>query len=52
MTGATTLRDALPPDDAAQVLGISSRTANRLWTFARAWLRERIQGAGRDDNAP
>jgi RNA polymerase sigma factor (TIGR02999 family) len=38
--------------DAAQVLGISSRTANRLWTFARAWLRERIQGAGRDDNAP
>jgi RNA polymerase sigma factor (TIGR02999 family) len=36
--------------DAAHVLGVSPRTAERLWTFARAWLRERVQGAGRDDN--
>jgi RNA polymerase sigma factor (TIGR02999 family) len=36
--------------DAAQVLGISSRTAERLWAFARAWLRERVQGSGGDDN--
>jgi RNA polymerase sigma factor (TIGR02999 family) len=36
--------------DAAQVLGVSPRTAERLWTFARAWLRERVQGAGRDDD--
>ncbi len=38
--------------DAAQVLGISSRTASRLWTFARAWLRDRIQGPGQDGNPP
>jgi RNA polymerase sigma factor (TIGR02999 family) len=30
--------------DAAEVLGISSRTANRLWTYARAWLHEEIEG--------
>jgi RNA polymerase sigma factor (TIGR02999 family) len=35
---------------AARVLGVSPRTAERLWTFARAWLRERLQGAGGDDN--
>jgi DNA-directed RNA polymerase specialized sigma24 family protein len=34
--------------DAAHVLGVSPRTAERLWTFARARLRERIQGAGQD----
>jgi RNA polymerase sigma factor (TIGR02999 family) len=36
--------------DAAQVLGISPRTAKRLWTFARAWLCEKLQGAGWDEN--
>jgi RNA polymerase sigma factor (TIGR02999 family) len=36
--------------DAAKVLGVSPRTAERLWTFARAWLRERVQGVGRDDS--
>jgi RNA polymerase sigma factor (TIGR02999 family) len=30
--------------EAAQILGVSPRTAERLWTFARAWLRDRIQG--------
>jgi RNA polymerase sigma factor (TIGR02999 family) len=35
--------------DAAQVLGVSPRTAIRLWTFARAWLVEKLQGAGWDE---
>jgi RNA polymerase sigma factor (TIGR02999 family) len=34
--------------DAAHVLGVSPRTAKRMWTFARAWLLERLQGAGWD----
>jgi RNA polymerase sigma factor (TIGR02999 family) len=37
--------------DAAQVLGVSPRTAERLWTFARAWLRDRVQGTAWDDNS-
>ncbi len=32
--------------EAAQALGISPRTAGRLWTYARAWLRREIEGAG------
>jgi RNA polymerase sigma factor (TIGR02999 family) len=28
--------------EAARILGISQRTAERLWTYARAWLRQRI----------
>jgi RNA polymerase sigma factor (TIGR02999 family) len=31
--------------EAAQILGISQRTAERLWTYARAWLRQRIDKA-------
>jgi RNA polymerase sigma factor (TIGR02999 family) len=31
--------------DAAQVLGISPRSADRLWAYARAWLRRTIHGA-------
>src|SRR5262245_60466861 len=34
--------------DAAQILGVSPRTATRLWTFARTWLWEKLQGAGDD----
>lgn len=34
---------ALP--EVAQHLGISLRTAERLWAYARAWLHEEIQGA-------
>src|SRR5262245_61031127 len=33
--------------DAAHVLGISPRSANRLWAYARAWLHERVKAAGR-----
>jgi RNA polymerase sigma factor (TIGR02999 family) len=31
--------------EAAQALGISPRTAGRLWAFARAWLRREVEGA-------
>jgi DNA-directed RNA polymerase specialized sigma24 family protein len=30
--------------EAAQVLGISTRTADRRWADARAWLRREIEG--------
>jgi RNA polymerase sigma factor (TIGR02999 family) len=29
-------------DQAAEVLGISSRTAARQWTYARAWLQDKL----------
>lgn len=31
---------------AAAALGISERTAGRHWSYARAWLREAVEGAG------
>jgi DNA-directed RNA polymerase specialized sigma24 family protein len=31
--------------DAAHVLGLSLRTAERLGTYGRAWLRQRIKEA-------
>src|SRR5262245_37647595 len=34
----------LPMADAAQALNLSTRSAERLWTFARAWLRRAIEG--------
>jgi DNA-directed RNA polymerase specialized sigma24 family protein len=30
--------------EAAQTLGISMRTADRLWAFARAWLLRELTG--------
>jgi len=33
----------LPVADAAKVLNVSTRTAERSWTFARAWLRRAIE---------
>lgn len=30
----------LSADEAAAILGISSSTADRRWTFARAWLKQ------------
>jgi RNA polymerase sigma factor (TIGR02999 family) len=30
--------------EAAQTLGISPRTADRMWAYARAWLHREIQG--------
>ncbi len=35
-------------EQAAEVLGISRATAYRQWTYARAWLRDAIQGDGRE----
>jgi RNA polymerase sigma factor (TIGR02999 family) len=35
--------------DAARALGVSPRTAIRMWTFARTWLHDKLQGAGSDD---
>jgi RNA polymerase sigma factor (TIGR02999 family) len=37
--------------EAAQILGISNKTAEADWTYARAWLRRhlRAEQAGRDD---
>lgn len=32
--------------EAAEALGISPRTAGRLWSYARAWLRRAIEGPG------
>jgi RNA polymerase sigma factor (TIGR02999 family) len=42
----------LSMSDAAKVLGISQRTAERLWSSARAWLWYKLQDADRGDNLP
>jgi RNA polymerase sigma factor (TIGR02999 family) len=34
----------LTGEEAAEILGISARTADRYWVFARAWLRREMQG--------
>jgi RNA polymerase sigma factor (TIGR02999 family) len=36
--------------EAAKVLGVSQRTAERMWTFARTWLLEKLQDADGGDN--
>jgi RNA polymerase sigma factor (TIGR02999 family) len=40
----------LPLPEVAKVLGISPRTADRLWAYARAWLHQEIQGNGPKEN--
>jgi RNA polymerase sigma factor (TIGR02999 family) len=35
--------------EAAKALGVSPRTADRLWAFARAWLLREVGGDGPDD---
>ena len=30
--------------ESAEILGVSPRTADRLWSYARAWLRRAVQG--------
>jgi RNA polymerase sigma factor (TIGR02999 family) len=37
--------------EAADVLGVSARTAGRLWAFARAWLRREVEGDGPEKNS-
>jgi RNA polymerase sigma factor (TIGR02999 family) len=34
----------------ALLLGVSARTADRLWAYARAWLHQEIQGGPTDSN--
>jgi RNA polymerase sigma factor (TIGR02999 family) len=36
--------------EAGEALGVSARTAGRLWAFARAWLRREVEGDGPDGN--
>jgi RNA polymerase sigma factor (TIGR02999 family) len=36
--------------DAAWVLRVSPRTANRIWSYARAWLRQEIGASGPPKN--
>jgi len=36
----------LPLPEVAVILGISPRTADRLWAYARAWLHQEIEGGG------
>ena len=33
----------LTGEDAAKILGISARTADRYWVYARAWLRREME---------
>jgi RNA polymerase sigma factor (TIGR02999 family) len=35
-------------EQAAEVLGISPKTADRYWAFARAWLRREMEGGDAD----
>src|SRR5262245_25957023 len=37
--------------EAAQALGISPRTADRLWAFARAWLHRELAGTAADPDS-
>lgn len=37
--------------EAAQTLGMSPRSADRLWAYARAWLHREITGAAPNDTA-
>jgi RNA polymerase sigma factor (TIGR02999 family) len=41
----------LPIVEAAELLGVSPRTADRLWAFARAWLRRELADM-EDEPAP
>ncbi len=36
----------LTSDQTAEILGISPSTADRHWTYARAWLRRELRGGG------
>ena len=39
----------LTGDEAAEILGISARTADRYWVYARAWLRREMEGGNPND---
>ena len=39
----------LTGEAAAEILGISARTADRYWLYARAWLRREMEGGDPDE---
>lgn len=39
----------LTGDQAAQVLGISAKTADRYWVYARAWLRREMESGAAEE---
>jgi RNA polymerase sigma factor (TIGR02999 family) len=39
----------LTGEEAAELLGISARTADRYWVYARAWLRREMEGENPND---
>jgi RNA polymerase sigma factor (TIGR02999 family) len=41
----------VPIPEAAQTLGISPRSVDRLWAYARAWLHQEMAGDTADDAA-
>jgi RNA polymerase sigma factor (TIGR02999 family) len=42
----------LTGDQAAQILGISPKTADRYWAYARAWIRREMEGGDADQPNP
>jgi RNA polymerase sigma factor (TIGR02999 family) len=42
----------LSVSEAAETLGISPRTADRVWAFARAWLHRELSGTDADPSEP
>jgi RNA polymerase sigma factor (TIGR02999 family) len=38
----------MPLPEIAQLLGISPRTADRLWAYARAWLHQQMQSGAKE----
>ncbi|MGH7168805.1 MAG: ECF-type sigma factor [Gemmataceae bacterium] len=42
----------LTGEQAAQVLGISPKTADRYWVYARAWLRREMEGGDAERKNP
>jgi RNA polymerase sigma factor (TIGR02999 family) len=39
----------LPGEDAAKILGVSARTADRYWVYARAWIRREMERPRRNE---
>lgn len=39
----------LTGDEAAKILGISARTADRYWAYVRAWLRREMEDVDQDE---
>ena len=42
----------LTAEQAAEILGVSSRTADRIWVYARAWLRREMAAGDHEREIP